>query len=147
MALDPEMLILAHADQLCFHPLSALTGDRPHSQPACDPPAAQLDTIMHASPPDTSMDASQPGTSMGDTYMNTSLLDASVDASGVVTSITLSSDSRRLLVNLGAAEIHLWQLDETGGGRRFLQRCAAPSPSSSPHTAPSGRTCSTHMPH
>jgi hypothetical protein len=52
-----------------------------------------------------------------------------VYASGLVTSLALSSDSRRLLVNLGAAEIHLWQSNETGGGWKFRQRYVRASPS------------------
>jgi hypothetical protein len=138
VALGSDTLILAHTDQLCFHPLSALTGGRTPGQRAGGPPASEPDTSMDASRPsashpDTSMDASRPSASQPDTSMDASqpdssmdasLLDTSVDASGVVTSIAVSSDSRRLLVNLGAAEIHLWQLDETGGGRRYLQRCA-----------------------
>jgi len=50
------------------------------------------------------------------------LQEGDIEESEAITSIALSSDSRLLLVNLGTANIHLWQMEADGAGRRMLQR-------------------------
>mmetsp|Transcript_23569 Transcript_23569/g.65057 ORF Transcript_23569/g.65057 Transcript_23569/m.65057 type:complete len:410 (+) Transcript_23569:1001-2230(+) len=49
------------------------------------------------------------------------LQEGDIEESEAITSIALSSDSRLLLVNLGTANIHLWQMEADGAGRRMLQ--------------------------
>ena len=50
-------------------------------------------------------------------------LEHAVTESGAISSISLSADSRNLLVSVGRAEIHLWQLHKEDGalGGRLIQ--------------------------